>query len=99
MDSTQARKYRGSKPKGVSCRDRALNWIRENAHDGVLYFADDDNSYDIDLFEEVSPRIGQNYLAALKYAAVIRSWFVPVPAVTVIRRAKINVSSRNLNRV
>jgi beta-1,3-glucuronyltransferase P len=48
-------KYRTIKPKprGVSNRNRALEWIRANATDGVIYFADDDNTYDLDIFKEV----------------------------------------------
>jgi beta-1,3-glucuronyltransferase len=44
------------KARGVSNRNRALQWIRENYVDpnGVIYFADDDNSYDLRIFEEVS---------------------------------------------
>lgn len=41
------------KPRGVSNRNRGLNWIRENAKDGVIFFADDDNSYDVLIFEQV----------------------------------------------
>ncbi|KAK6634433.1 hypothetical protein RUM43_011834 [Polyplax serrata] len=40
------------KPRGVSNRNRGLEWIRANATKGVLYFADDDNTYDISLFQE-----------------------------------------------
>ena len=48
----------GKWPKGVSNRIAALKWIfqyvRESGDDSVaLYFADDDNTYDIRLFEEV----------------------------------------------
>lgn len=48
-------KYRKNKvkPRGVSNRNRGLEWIRSNASDGVLYFADDDNTYDLDIFDEV----------------------------------------------
>ena len=48
--------YKGkkSKPKGVSNRNRGLQWLRQNASDGVFYFADDDNSYDLTLFEQAS---------------------------------------------
>ena len=42
------------KPRGVSNRNRGLAWIRANATEGVFYFADDDNTYDLDIFEEVS---------------------------------------------
>lgn len=40
--------------RGVSNRLRALQWLRENATlPAVLYFADDDNAYDVRLFEEI----------------------------------------------
>jgi len=44
------------KARGVSNRNRGLQWIRENSPDpkGVIYFADDDNTYDLRLFDEVS---------------------------------------------
>lgn len=48
------KKKKGPKPRGVSNRNKGLEWIRQNAKDGVLYFADDDNTYDLDIFEEVS---------------------------------------------
>ncbi|XP_047487929.1 galactosylgalactosylxylosylprotein 3-beta-glucuronosyltransferase S-like [Penaeus chinensis] len=40
-------------PKGVPNRRAALAWIRKNAKTGVVYFADDDNTYDYRLFEEI----------------------------------------------
>lgn len=48
------KKMRGAKPKGVANRNRGLKWIRQNAVEGVVYFADDDNTYDVRLFNEVS---------------------------------------------
>ncbi|RNA20570.1 galactosylgalactosylxylosyl 3-beta-glucuronosyltransferase I-like [Brachionus plicatilis] len=39
--------------KGVIQRNLALDWIRENNQSGIVYFADDDNSYDIEIFEEI----------------------------------------------
>ena len=40
--------------KGSVQRNKALDWlIKQNKTDGVVYFADDDNSYDLQLFEEV----------------------------------------------
>lgn len=48
------KKRKGAKPRGVSNRNRGLQWLRANATSGVFYFADDDNTYDIQLFEEVS---------------------------------------------
>jgi galactosylgalactosylxylosylprotein 3-beta-glucuronosyltransferase 3 len=48
---------RWSKPRGVLQRNVALDWIRENlsedSNDGVLYFLDDDNSYALEIFEEM----------------------------------------------
>ena len=49
-------KYRaskGAKPRGVANRSLGLEWVIENSDEGVVYFADDDNTYDIRLFEEV----------------------------------------------
>ena len=48
-------------PRGVSQRNAGLNWIRESCSNttekcrGVVYLMDDDNKYDLKLFEEVSP--------------------------------------------
>lgn len=46
-----------SKPRGVVQRNKGLDWLRSNSdklHEaGVVYFADDDNTYDIRLFEEM----------------------------------------------
>ena len=36
-----------------------LKWIRENVKNGILYFADDDNTYDVRVFQEVSPENSQ----------------------------------------
>ncbi|XP_046481623.1 galactosylgalactosylxylosylprotein 3-beta-glucuronosyltransferase P [Neodiprion pinetum] len=49
----QYKKKNGAKPRGVSNRNRGLQWIRANATSGVFYFADDDNTYDIKLFDEI----------------------------------------------
>lgn len=46
------------KPRGVIQRNLALDWIRNNlnseSNKGVVYFADDDNAYSLELFQEVS---------------------------------------------
>lgn len=42
-----------AKPRGVSNRNRGLDYLRANATEGVLYFADDDNTYDVNIFEQV----------------------------------------------
>ena len=42
--------------RGVEQRNLAISWLREHRNDeasGVVYFGDDDNTYDLQLFEEV----------------------------------------------
>lgn len=42
------------KPRGVPQRNAGIKWLREKAtKDGVVYFADDDNTYDLRIFEEM----------------------------------------------
>ena len=47
--------------RGVAQRNAGLKWIRKHVKtDGVVYFADDDNTYDVRIFEEVlfcQPRV------------------------------------------
>ena len=43
-------------PRGVANRRAAINWIRNNViskKPGVLYFGDDDNTFDLKLFSEI----------------------------------------------
>ena len=47
-------------PKGVENRNKGVEWIVKHVEQtgddsGVFYFADDDNTYDIRIFEEVIP--------------------------------------------
>ncbi|XP_039582575.1 galactosylgalactosylxylosylprotein 3-beta-glucuronosyltransferase 3-like, partial [Passer montanus] len=45
-------------PRGAEQRNRALRWLRDTrgaGEPGVVYFADDDNTYSLRLFEEVGP--------------------------------------------
>ena len=47
---------RWKKHRGVDQRNLGLQWLRsnlENEKKGVVYFADDDNTYHLDLFKEV----------------------------------------------
>ena len=48
------RNLTGSKPRGVAGRNAGISWVLNNTSQGVVYFADDDNSYDIRLFNEVN---------------------------------------------
>ena len=51
-----------AKSRGVLQRNTGLNWVRTHCSpvkcDGVVYFMDDDNKYDLRLFEEVSMHTG-----------------------------------------
>lgn len=40
-------------PRGVANRRAALSWLRENVQEGVIYFGDDDNTIDLQLFDEI----------------------------------------------
>ena len=46
------------KPRGVLQRNLGIKWIRDNVdsrtNPGVVYFLDDDNTYDLKVFEEVN---------------------------------------------
>ncbi|XP_063928430.1 galactosylgalactosylxylosylprotein 3-beta-glucuronosyltransferase P-like isoform X2 [Zophobas morio] len=53
MPDQYKKKKKGPKPRGVSNRNKGIQWIRKNAKSGVLYFADDDNTYDLQLFDEI----------------------------------------------
>ncbi|XP_043202980.1 galactosylgalactosylxylosylprotein 3-beta-glucuronosyltransferase I-like isoform X1 [Amphibalanus amphitrite] len=53
----QPKDPRWKKPRGVLQRNAALSWLRENLEivdaNGVVYFADDDNTYSLELFTEM----------------------------------------------
>lgn len=58
------------KPRGVAQRNMALRWIRENlklTDKGIVFFADDDNTYAIKLFHEVNLRGRINFHLQLYY--------------------------------
>lgn len=47
------RQWFGMLPKGVANRNGAIAWLRKHASGGVLYMADDDNTYDLRIFKEM----------------------------------------------
>ena len=47
------RRRGGPRPRGVAGRNAGLGWVLHRARTGVVYFADDDNTYDVRLFAEV----------------------------------------------
>ncbi|EDV33037.2 uncharacterized protein Dana_GF22782, isoform B [Drosophila ananassae] len=56
MVSPMPSKFRNEKPapRGVANRRAALQWLKtHNLSNGVLYFGDDDNTYDLRLFSEI----------------------------------------------
>ncbi|XP_017121002.1 galactosylgalactosylxylosylprotein 3-beta-glucuronosyltransferase S isoform X2 [Drosophila elegans] len=56
MVSPMPSKFRNEKPapRGVANRRAALQWLRQhNLTNGILYFGDDDNTYDLRLFTEI----------------------------------------------
>lgn len=74
------------KPRGAEQRNEGLRWLREKAaadggkasnfDNAVIYFADDDNTYSLQLFEEVSNsvkiRVGKVvYSVYVKFAKCI----------------------------
>ncbi|XP_037804625.1 galactosylgalactosylxylosylprotein 3-beta-glucuronosyltransferase P-like [Penaeus monodon] len=48
-----AKRARRLLPRGVANRMAGLDWVKQHASSGVVYFADDDNTYDTRLFEEM----------------------------------------------
>lgn len=59
-----------AKPRGVSNRNRGLDYLRANATEGVLYFADDDNTYDISIFEQVHTHNNEKYFLMLNNSLI-----------------------------
>ena len=62
-NSSEAKKPHVKKPRGIEQRNVALKWIRRHYRlgkvNGVVYFADDDNTYDLRVFDEVIRREGR----------------------------------------
>lgn len=58
LTSPQPSMYREAKltynPRGVSSRRAGLAWVLAHAHEGVVYFGDDDNTYDVRLLGQMA---------------------------------------------
>ena len=70
------------KPRGVLQRNEGLKWLRDNRHSidhkGVVYFADDDNTYDIRLFDE------------MRYTKKVSCWPVGLVGGLMVERPLVN---------
>lgn len=63
------------KARGVEHRNLGLKWIRDNFKSGsrgVVYFGDDDNTYDLRIFEQVSNTAIKLEVTTSKYNAANR---------------------------
>jgi beta-1,3-glucuronyltransferase len=79
--------YRSQKtiPRGVSNRRAALAWIKNNnIKEGVLYFGDDDNTFDLRLFAEI--RYTQR--VSMFPVGLIGDYSISSPIVENVRRRK-----------
>lgn len=80
-------------PRGTIQRNLALRWLRETcgvncSQSGVVYFADDDNTYSLELFEEVNTKTLQCNLSLLKtFYFKCKSIIVTQMLVSIIRCA------------
>ena len=68
VNSTENKKPQVKKPRGIEQRNAALKWLRRQYRHGevkgVVYFADDDNTYDLRVFDEVKIKISQYFTHA-----------------------------------
>ena len=65
--------------RGVFNRVHGLNWVRDNAEqNSILYFADDDNTYDLRLFEEMR---GMKKYAAVWPVGLVLNYGISSPIV------------------
>ncbi|XP_064556909.1 galactosylgalactosylxylosylprotein 3-beta-glucuronosyltransferase S isoform X2 [Drosophila montana] len=80
MASPMPSEFRKSKPapRGVANRRAALQWLhQQNITNGVLYFGDDDNTYDLRLFSEIR----QTQRVSMFPVGLIAEYAVSVPVV------------------
>ena len=50
------------KPFNIAGKRIGIDWLRKNVKNGVMYIAEDHNTYHRDLFEEVGSSIAQRML-------------------------------------
>lgn len=68
-------------PRGVSNRRAALKWIKANANSGVFYFGDDDNTFDLALFDEIR----QTKIVSMFPVGLIGEFGVSAPVVEQVK--------------
>ncbi|CAL8088843.1 unnamed protein product [Orchesella dallaii] len=64
-------------PKGVDARQAALNYIRQRKLKGTVYFADDDNTYDSDIFRQIQ----DTKTVSVWPTGLLTQWIVSAPVV------------------
>lgn len=85
MDEKNKQKIYIKRPRGATNRNKALQWIRDNVKEGVVYFADDDNTYDPLIFDQVREALHiilmcHLYCPQIRFTRMIS--FLPVGLVT-----------------
>ncbi|MCL4146533.1 UNVERIFIED_CONTAM: hypothetical protein GTU68_058193 [Idotea baltica] len=73
------------KPRGVLQRNEGIRWLRENfspSATGVVYFADDDNTYSVELFNE------------MRYTQVVSIWPVGLVGGVLVERPSVNTEGK-----
>lgn len=81
-------------PRGVSNRRAALNWIKNNKiREGVLYFGDDDNTFDLRLFNEIR----STRRVSMFPVGLIGEYSISTPIVKNVRKIEISVIALHFN--
>jgi Glycosyltransferase family 43 len=70
-------------PRGVSNRRAALKWIKANANSGVFYFGDDDNTFDLALFDQIR----QTKIVSMFPVGLIGEFGVSAPIVEQVKES------------
>jgi hypothetical protein len=67
----------------VSNRRAALKWIKANANSGVFYFGDDDNTFDLALFDQIR----QTKIVSMFPVGLIGEFGVSAPIVEQVKES------------